>query len=429
MKENKLADAIGEIDAKFICEAEQTVPARRCIRTGVLLIAALLAVSLCIVGFTVAGKFYYAPGVGIVSDDSEYQPRVLANFEEGMILGDFEIKGVTMGETEKGYELIVWFKGDFNPYYSPHSCVFTLSVNGTEYDTRPRTDANFVSSELHSQGISSLSLSRLPEPAEQVIIGDHLGNKLTVSLTPIDENRWAYLKSVQLPGGRTLTLVPVGDSDSIFYNRFIDPMIDQVYEQCGGLWSPSLTFRTLHEDGSIGQLKGSANDTLALSGNETGSPIVEITLDNIRFALIDSPRDNKQPPFSLPCPAEGERITCDATLFAVGDVKIRLTSIELRDGSLYLTYTGEGENGLTENTEIINEIEVYVSQDGSIPKNEGYLPFRRIVSHGVSEHDTQYILDDEVHTLKPGDPLLFHAGVFGFVYTPADPAPYTVSIK
>ncbi|MBR6708427.1 MAG: hypothetical protein IKL84_01975 [Clostridia bacterium] len=429
MKEYKLADAIGEIDSKFICEAGQTAPARRRIRGGVLLIAALLAVSLCIVGFTIAGKFYYAPGIGIVSDDSAYQPRVLANFEEGMMLGDFEIEGVTMGETGKGYELIVWFKGNFNAYFSPHSYVFTLNVNGTEYDTRPRADANFVSSELHSRGLSSLSLSRLPESAEQVIIGDHLGNKLTVPLTPIAESRWAYLNSLQLPGGRTLTLVPVGNGDSIFYNRFIDPMIDQVREQCGGWWNPSLTFRTLHEDGSIGWLKGSANDVLKLSGNETGSPIVEIALDNIRFTILDSPSDNKHPPFSLPCPAEGERITCDATLFAVGDVKIRLTAVERRDGNLYLTYACDGENGLTENAKIINEIEVYVSYDGNIPKNEGYLPFRQIVSRGVSQHDTQCTLGGEVYTLKPGDPLLFHVYTFGFIYTPADPAQYTFFIK
>ncbi len=435
MKENKLTEAVGDIDARYIAEAESATATRRR-PSRVLLIAALIAVAVCAVGFTAASRFYFAPGVGIVDDATLAPPQVWAAFDE-ITLGETKVDAVVMGEGAEGYNLTVWiWRGkavEQDPLDSlmgipPKELTnFSLFVDGVEYPS--------ISSSLSTGGFSSYSYAELPY-TETVTLQDSNGNTADVALSPISESQYAHLKGITWDD-MALSLVPVSGTTNLFAGRLTDPRTAAIAEDAQST-TTYMSFLLTHADGSIGKASGDVDLTgvpaphlrcIEVNNDAYGKPITAISPTWImvghNFNIHDCP---DMPRVTITVPEIGAGYACNEVLYEKAGLTVRLTRVERDQNGLHYTTAIDTADGLA-----MSDLQAYVYHSYSLGKFDYTYNDGTSVHHDVwprqvyTDHTTGEMTysighngNDDItyETVKPGDELVVILNSLRYQYLP-----------
>ncbi|MBQ8397579.1 MAG: hypothetical protein IJX53_05190 [Clostridia bacterium] len=360
---DRLFDAVGMIDGRYIDEAHDGALAeaaqKRRLRGRVLLAAAVLAAALCIVGFAAAGRLYFAPGVGIVDEESAAFPQVWACYDEGIKLGDAIIDAVVLSEDEEGYTMNIWLYGaklypeprivtDEMGNETPISDV-TVCIDGEEYSAQGSKT---------SKGVSAYVFKCLPKHFSPTL-RDREGNETTVSLISIGESQYSYIRGISFGKDKAITAIPLSGSENVFTAQLTDPLTFTIAQETQKTYA-SCTWLITHDDGQTSQLElsemvidgklqaGFSGSALPQDSRDRGirSLTAQMVVVSHNFAsynplLIDDPRQFCT--FNLPEPGEG--IDCDFILYGHHGIVCRVTRIDYTEQGL--VYTTKLENDST----------------------------------------------------------------------------------
>lgn len=434
MKESKLTEAVGNLDARYIAEAESASPLHR--RPGrVLLIAALIAVAVCAVGFTAATRFYFAPGVGIVDDATLEPPQVWAAFDE-INLGDTKVDAVVMGEGEDGYNLTVWVWREKAVEQDPLQSLtgiapkeltdFALFVDGVEYPS--------LSASMSPSGFSSYSFGGLPL-TDTVTLRDSKGNTADVPLKPISESRYAHLKGIAWDD-MALSLVPISGSTNLFVGRLTDPRTAAIAEDAQST-TTYIDFLLTHTDGSIGKASGDVDLTgipaphlrcIEVNNDAYDKPITAISpfwiMVGHSFNIHDCP---DMPRVTVTVPEIGAGYDCNEVLYAKAGLTVRLTHVERDRNGLHYTTAIDTADGLA-----MSDLQAHVYNSYSPGKFDYTYNDGTSVHHDVwprlvyTDHTTGELTysighnntDTAYETVKPGDELVVTLNSLRYQYLP-----------
>lgn len=357
---DRLFDAVGMIDDRYITEAHdgalaETAQKRRA-HGRVLLIAAALAAALCIVGFAAAGRLYFAPGVGIVNEESAAFPQVWACYADNIKLGDAAVDAVVLSEGEDGYTMTVWLYGA-KIYSEPRTITdetgretalsdITVHINGETYSAQ---------SGKTSKGVSSYVFKGLPKYLVPTL-RDREGNETTVSLIPIAESQYSYIRGITFGQDKAITAVPLSGSENVFTAQLTDPLTLAIAQETQKTYA-SCTWQITHNDGQTSQLElsemiidgklqaGFSGSALPQNGRDRGirSLTAEMVVVSHHFASYDPLVIHDPRQFcTFELPELGEGIDCDFILYGQHGVVCRVTHIEYTEQGL--AYTTKLEN-------------------------------------------------------------------------------------
>ena len=440
MKENKLVDAIGEIDVRFIEEAEAAVTeTRRSSRPRVLLCAALIAAVLCIVGFTVAGRFYFAPGVGIIDADSLTAPQVWACYDE-ITLGDAKIDAVVLSEGEEGYTLTVWIWRSEEVEQDPTQAMQGIPPKElSEFDVLIDGEVcRRGGAHLKTSGFSSYTYKNVPFTTSPTL-RDSAGNTTTVALTAIDQTRYSYLRGIRIGEEAGMVLVPVSGTENVFVAELTDPRSVEIARGSRNTYAYG-SFLVTCDDGTMAR----ANGDIPIRGAKTiQSPGIEITKSGYgRGVTAISPywmnifhtydiHTEGHPRVTVTIPEKGSGYDCDEILLDAGGIVARLTRVEYGEKGLQFTVETENKTG----SPILGNVEGYVHMAYSMgPTAYTYLDgaesnheiWPRLVSYNHETGALEYMvkgvdsLTDGLwvtEEAKPGDELVVILDRLSYTYT------------
>ncbi len=377
MKENKLADAIGEIDVRFIEEAEAAAPKQRP-RPRVLLCAALIAAALCIVGFTAASRFYFAPGVGLIDDDSITAPQVWACYDE-ISLGGAKIDAVVLSEGDEGYNLTVWVWRGEEVEQDPEQAMQGIPPKElSEFDVLiDGVECRRGGTHLRTIGFSSYTYKNVPFSTAPVL-RDSEGNTTTVQLKTINETQYGYLQGIRIGKEAGMSLVPVSGTENVFVAELTDPRSAEIARGSRNTYAYG-NFLVTCDDGTIARATGD----MPIKGTKTiQSPAVEITKSGYgRGVTAITPyrmnishaydiHTEGHPRVTVTIPAKGEGYDCDELLLDAGGIVARLTRVEYGENGLQFTVETENNTG----SPILGNVQGYVHMAYSMgPTDYTYL--------------------------------------------------------
>ena len=384
MKENKLADAIGGIDVRFIEEAEATAPSkRRSPRPRVLLAAALIAAALiaaavCIVGFTAASRFYFAPGVGLIDDDSIAAPQVWACYDE-ITLGGAKIDAVVLSEGDEGYNLTVWVWRGEEVEQDPEQAMQGIPPKElSEFDVLiDGVACRRGNSHLSSSGFSSYTYKNVPFTAAPTL-RDSEGNTTTVQLKAINETQYGYLRGIRIAPDVGLSLVPVSGTENVFAGELVDPRSAEIGTGSRNTYAYG-SFLVTCDDGTVAKAFGDIpiqntetiqNTAIEITKAGYGKGVTAIAPYRLNIIHTYDIHTEGHPRVTVTVPAKGEGYACNEILLDAGGIVCRLTRVDYGENGLQFTVETENNTG----SPLISSIQGYIHQSYSMgPTDYTYL--------------------------------------------------------
>lgn len=428
MKENKLADAIGGIDARFIEEAEAAAPVSRRPRGRVLLIAALTAVLVCAVGFTVASRFYFAPGVGLIDGDSITAPQVWACYDE-ISLGGAKIDAVVLSEGDEGYTLTVWVWRGEAVEQDPEQAMQGIPPKElSEFDVLiDGAVCRRSGASMRTEGFSTYTYRNLPFTTAPVL-RDSEGNTTTVQLKAISETQYGYLRGIRIGDDAWLALVPVSGTENVFAAELTDPRSAEIGAGSRNTYAYG-HFIVTCDDGTIARatgdipIKGAETiQTTAVEINKTGygRGVTAITPDWFNIIHTYDIHNEANRRVTITVPAKGEGYDCDEVLLDAGGIVCRLTRVEYGENGLSFTVAAENHTGAAMVQKVQGDVHMaysmgpteYTYLDGS---TDNHAIWPRPVSYNRETGALEYMvkgvdsLEDGLwitEEAKPGDELV-----------------------
>ncbi|MBQ3126778.1 MAG: hypothetical protein IJC15_06875, partial [Clostridia bacterium] len=441
MKENKLVDAIGEIDVRFIEEAEAAVTeTRRSSRPRVLLCAALIAAVLCIVGFTVAGRFYFAPGVGIIDADSLTAPQVWACYDE-ITLGDAKIDAVVLSEGEEGYTLTVWIWRSEEVEQDPTQAMQGIPPKElSEFDVLIDGEVcRRGGTHLKTSGFSSYTYKNVPFTTSPTL-RDSAGNTTTVALTAIDQTRYSYLRGIRIGEEAGMVLVPVSGTENVFVAELTDPRSVEIARGSRNTYAYG-SFLVTCDDGTVAKAFGDIpiqntetiqNTAIEITKAGYGKGVTAIAPYRLNIIHTYDIHTEGHPRVTVTVPAKGEGYACNEILLDAGGIVCRLTRVDYGENGLQFTVETENNTG----SPLISSIQGYIHQSYSMGptdytylngENNSHETWPRSVSYNRETGTLEYMVKgvDSVtdgvwvtEEAKPGDKLVVILDRLSYNYTP-----------
>lgn len=439
MKENKLSDAIGGIDTRFIVEAETAMPRNR-LRPRILLVAALITAAMCIVGFTVASRFYFAPGVGIIDEDSITAPRVWACYDE-ITLGGAKIDAVVLSEGDEGYSLTVWVWRGEEVQQDPEQAMQGIPPKElSEFDVLiDGVECRRGNSSMCTSGFSTYTYRDVPFTTTPVL-RDSAGNTTVVALQAIDETQYGYLRGIRIGMEAGLSLVPVSGTENVFAAELTDPRSAEIGVGSRNTYAYGL-FLVTCDDGTSARasgdipIKGTKTiQTPSIELNQTGYGKDVIAIEPYWLDIIHTYDIHTEghPRVTIIVPEKGDGYDCNEILLDAGGIIARLTRVDYGDNGLQFTVEAENKTGLS----TLHSVQGYVHTAYSMgPASSTYLDGTS-VSHEIWPRSVFY--DRKAGTLtymiktvdagedslwvteeaKPGDELVVILDRLSYIYSP-----------
>ncbi|MBR7184486.1 MAG: hypothetical protein IKD37_02640 [Clostridia bacterium] len=379
MKENPITDALGEIDPTYIAEAEtawQAAPLRP--RARLIPIAALIAILVCAVGFTMAGRLYFAPGMGIIDEDSLTAPQVWACYDE-ITLGGAKIDAVVLSEGNEGYNLTVWVWRGEEVAQDPGQAMQGIPPKElSEFDVLiDGAECRRGGSHLKTSGFSSYTYQNVPFTTAPTL-RDSEGNTTTVRLKTINETQYGYLRGIRIGKEAGMALVPVSGTENVFVAELTDPRSLEIARGSRNTYAYG-NFLVTCDDGTIARATG---DIPIKDAKTIQSPAVEITKSGYgRGVTAITPywmsishtydiHTEGHPRVTVTVPERGEGYDCNEILLDAGGIIARLTRVEYGENGLQFTVETENNTG----SAILGSVQGYVHMAYSMgPTNYTYL--------------------------------------------------------
>lgn len=333
---NKLDEALGYIDGRYLDEAERYSRRPKFRKTAI--IAAVCA-ALLITGAAAIGLRYFAPGVGIVDGGV----KVLAA-SEPVKLGDVIVESVMMSDLGDRAELSCWIYREKELMLTPEMIAegkapdeltaLTVMIDGREY---AYTDAS-----LSTVGFSYYNFSGIPV-SEELTLRLH-GEEARITLSEAAASDYATIGF----GGNSLTLIPVSVEKGLYQAEIRD---DFAAELAGIADDTSIFayFAAKDSSGKLNHLSGSAilhgADCNSLSGIRPEAPaeLSEIALLYVNYTF-DFWSQSDLPEVKTTLPTQGESIDCSGLLFESDNLKITAVSVQRdKDGIIVETSCQEGD--------------------------------------------------------------------------------------